>query len=239
MRNRLSTAAVMFCSLSAFPLAAQAPALAAMPQIITTGSGEARVSPDRATIMIGVRSRATTAAAAGADNARRQKAVLDTLRALGIAGSQLSTMNYNVWPETQPTSPTNSSPRVIAYNVSNTVRVEVNRIDDVGRLIDAALAKGANEISSLQFTSSKADSARRAALAIAVEDARADADALARAAGGGLGSLIEISTTSTPIRPIMFDARMEMAKAAVPTPIEPGEQTVNATVTVRWAFVPK
>ena len=137
-----------------------------------------------------------------------------------------------------PTTPANPTPRVTSYTVSNTVRVDVRRIEDVGKLIDASLAKGANEISSLQFMSSKADSARRAALAVAVANARADAEAVARAAGGSVGQMIEISTTAIPPRPIMMDARMEMsAKVAMPTPIEPGEQTVNATVTVRWSFV--
>lgn len=235
MRNRLLTFVVMLVSSTAVSVSAQV-VNGPWPQIITTGSGEARVSPDRATIMIGVESRASTAAVAGADNARRQKAVLDTLKALGLGADQLSTMNYNVWPEMQATTATNTTPRVVAYHVTNTVRAEVRRIDDVGRLIDAALSKGANEISSLQFTSSKADSARRAALAVAVVSARADAEALARAAGGSLGSLVEISTTSSPIRPVMFDARMG-AKLSEATPIEPGEQTITSTVTVRWSFV--
>lgn len=237
MRNRLLAAVVML--FSAVPVVA-AQNIVSPPQIVTTGNGEARVSPDRATIMIGVQSRASTAAAAGADNARRQKAVIDTLKALGVPADRITTVGYNVWPETQPTSATDPRPRVTAYNVTNTVRAEVRRIDDVGKLIDAALAKGANEISSLQFESSKADSVRRAALAMAVADAKADADALARAAGGSLGELLEISTTSTPVRPIMYDARMQMsAKAAVPTPIEPGEQTITASVTVRWRFIGK
>jgi uncharacterized protein YggE len=237
MRNRLSATAVILAATMSAPLVAQTGA-GSPAQVVTTGVGEAHVTPDRATIMIGVQTRASTAAAAGAENARKQKAVLDTMKALGLAADQLSTANYNVWPEMAPTTPTNQTPRVIAYTVSNDVRVDVRRIEDVGKLIDAALTKGANEISSLQFTSSKADSARRAALAEAVENARADAEALARAAGGSLGQLIEISTASTPVRPIAFDARMTMAaKVAVPTPIEPGEQTVNATVTVRWAFV--
>ena len=237
MRNHVMTAAVMLAVSMAVPVAAQT-ATSPLPQIVTTGNGEAKASPDRATIMIGVHSRASTAAAAGADNARRQKAVIDTLKALGLTSDQISTVNYNVWPETQPISPTNNTQRVVAYNVTNTVRADVRRIEDVGKLIDAALGKGANEISSLQFTSSKADSARRAALAVAVANARADAEALAKAAGGSLGQLVELSTVSSPIRPIIFDARMEMsAKAATPTPIEPGEQTVNATVTARWSFV--
>jgi uncharacterized protein YggE len=205
------------------------------PYISVSATGEAHVTPDRATIFVGVQSRGTTAAAAGSDNARRQRAVLDTLRALGISGDRVSTMNYNVSPDIQY-SPNNSAPpKVVGYMVTNTVRAEITRLEDVGRVIDAVLGKGANELSSLQFYSSKSDSARRAALATAVANARADAEALARAAGGSLGQLAEISTGEPPIRPIAMPMAKLAAQAA--TPIEPGQQTVAATVSVRWVFV--
>jgi len=228
MRNRLLIATVIAGAFAAAPLRAQF--------VTTSGNGEARATPDRATIFIGVQSRAATAAAAASDNGRRQKAVLDTLKALGLAGEQLSTINYNVQPEM--TYPQGGTPRVVAYNVTNTVRAEVKRIDDVGKIIDAALAKGANEISSLQFTSTKADSARRAALAEAVANARSDAEAIAKASGGSLGTLLEVSSVAPTIRPIMYDrGMMSMAKAGAPTPIEPGEMTVQANVTAKWAIV--
>ena len=222
-------------SLGVFGSRASAQASSTPAFISVSASGEARVSPDRATIFVGVQSRGASAAAAGADNARRQRAILDTLRALGISGDRVSTMNYNVSPEVQY-SPNNSAPpKVVGYTVTNTVRAEIVRLDEVGRIIDAVLGKGANELSSLQFYSSKADSARRAALATAVANARADADALARAAGGSLGPLVEISTGEPPVRPIA----MPMAKltAQASTPIEPGQQTVESTVSVRWIFV--
>jgi uncharacterized protein YggE len=161
---------------------------------------------------------------------------LDTLRALGISGDKVSTMNYNVSPEVQY-SPNNSAPpRVTGYTVTNTVRAELVRLDDVGRVIDAVLGKGANELSSLQFFSSKADSARRAALSAAVANARADAEVLARAAGGSLGQLVEISTGELPVRPIAVPMAKMSAQAS--TPIEPGQQTTEATVSVRWVFIP-
>jgi uncharacterized protein len=209
------------------------------PVIATTAVGEARVTPDRATIFVGVQSRAQTAAAAGTDNARRQRAILDTLRALGISGDRVSTMNYNVSPEMQYAPSGQTPPKITGYVVTNTVRADVQKLDDVGRVIDAALAKGANEISSLQFYSSKADSAHRAALSAAVASARADAEALARAAGGALGQLLELSTAEYPIRPVqeMALGRVAMAQAAK-TPIEAGQQTVTTTVSARWAFVP-
>ncbi len=219
------------------PAAAQTVGSAAPSHISTSATGEARVTPDRATIFIGVQSRATTASAASADNARRQRAVLDTLRVLGISGDRVSTLNYNVAPEMQYNPPGQTAPRVTGYVVTNTVRAEIVKLEDVGRVIDAALAKGANELSSLQFYSSKVDSARRSALAVAVANARADAEALARAAGGSLGVLMELTTGELPVRPV---AEMAMARvAAAPrTPIEAGQQTVEATVTARWLFVP-
>ena len=100
---------------------------------------------------------------------------MDTLRAIGISGDHVQTANYNVTPE-MPYIPS-TAPRAVTYSVTNSVLVKLRRIDDVGRVIDAALAKGANEISSLQFSSSKADSVRSVALAAAVVDAKAQAEA--------------------------------------------------------------
>ena len=206
--------------------------------IATSATGEARVTPDRATVFVGVQTKGITAAAAGADNARRQRAILDTLRALGISGDRVSTMNYNVAPDMQYSPNGQTPPKVIGYTVTNTVRADVQKLDDVGRVIDAALAKGANEISSLQFFSSNADSARRAALATAVGNARTDAEALARAAGGSLGQLLELSTNEFPVRPMQEMAMGRVAMAQVKTPIEAGQQTVMATVSAKWVFVP-
>ena len=220
------------------PTVAQLAAPQSISVVSTTATGEARVTPDRATVFVGVMTKGATASAAGGENARRQRAILDTLRALGISGDRVSTMNYNVAPDMQYSPNGQTPPRITGYTVSNTVRAEVQRLDDVGRVIDAALAKGANEISSLQFYSSKADSARRAALATAVGNARADAEALARAAGGSLGQLLELSTNEFPVRPLQEMAMGRVAMAQAKTPIEAGQQTVVATVSARWAFVP-
>jgi len=215
--------------------AGQTPATT-LPQVVTTGSGEVQLSPDRATVMLGVQSRAITVAQATADNARRQRAIIDTLRALGLGSDQIATVNFSVSPEMQ--YPPNQTPKLTGYVVNNTVRASLRRIEDVGKVIDAALAKGANEVSGIEFTSSRADSARRAAIAEAVAHARADADVMAKAAGGSLGQLLELASGVEPIRP--FEVTMARARVAgaTPTPIEPGQLTVSATVTARWAFVP-
>ncbi|HEU4642318.1 MAG TPA: SIMPL domain-containing protein [Gemmatimonadaceae bacterium] len=209
------------------------------PEVITSAQGEARVTPDRATIYIGVQTRASTAAQAASENARKQRAVIDTLRALGIGESQISTVNYNVYPEQifQPEKG-DKTPRIVGYNVTNTVRVEVRKLDGLGALLDAALAKGANAINSLDFYSSNEDEARRSALAAAVARARGDAEALAKGAGGTLGELLEVSSAPMSTPPIPFaTAKMSMRAEAAPTPINPGEQTVTVSVMARWRFV--
>lgn len=231
---RASCASIFFASVAA----AQSAPAAQPPRIVTTGEAQVRVAPDRATILVGVQTRAATAAAAGATNARTQKAILDTLKALGLTADQIGTQNYSVNPEMQY-PPAGGPGRVVGYTVSNVVRVDLKRIEQVGPVIDAALAKGANQINSVQFSASTAADARRTAMADAVRDARADAEALARAAGGTLGQVIEITSTAPPIRPMYADMMVRsVAKAEVATPIEPGEQVISATVSVIWQFIP-
>jgi uncharacterized protein len=211
---------------------------AAYPQIAIVGRGEVRMSPDRATIQISVQTRAPTAAAAAAENASKQQSVLTALRALGLSNDQLSTVNYNVYPEQRYQE--GKDPVITGYNVTNTVLVDVRKLDQVGPIIDAALAHGANMISSLQFYSSNTAAARRSAIAIAIENARADADAAARAAHGTLGSLLELSMVSyapPPPRPMVM-MRMSATAAAADTPINPGDETLTVEVSTRWRFVP-
>ena len=207
------------------------------PQIVTSASAEVRVTPNKASITIGVQSRATTAAQASAENSRLQRAVIDAIRAKGVPAQQISTSGFNVIPETRYDREGQQAPRTTSYLVSNMVNVELTRIDLVGPVIDAALGAGANQVHSLSFGVVAADSARRAALASAVAKARADAEVMAQAAGGTLGDLIELVSSESympPPRPMAM-ARMEAAQDAVP--IEPGQESVRAQVNARWKFV--
>jgi len=237
MKALLSSALLMIAA----PVMAQQSSInASIPQISVASRGEVKVVPDRANIQISVQTRAETAAAAATENARKQKAVIDALRALGIDAKDIATSGYNVYPE-QRYEP-NKEPVVIAYNVTNTLSVELKSIAKVGPAIDAALAKGANMINSLQFYASNTESARQEAIAIAVKKARSDADAAARAAGGAIIGLLEINVGAyyaPPPRPIEMKAREVMASAQADTPISAGDQTISVDVSTRWAFFAK
>lgn len=208
-----------------------------VPQIHTSGTGEIRVTPDRARVDLAVETRAPTAAAAASENARLSTQVLNRIRSLGLTPQQTGTWGYTVSPEYDYRS--NERPRIIGYIARNTVRADVQRIEQVGPVIDAAIAAGANNVGNLDFYSSSVDEARAKALSQAVQKARADAQIMATAAGGRLGSLLELSSSYyAPQPPMPYLARTEMAMAQAATPINPGEQTLTATVNARWRFIP-
>src|ERR1700730_13141696 len=210
-----------------------------VPQISVSGRGEIKVSPDRATIQISVQTRASTAAAAAAENANKQQSVLAALRALGLGSDQLSTINYNVYPEQRYEQ--GKEPVIVAYNVTNTILVDVRKLSQVGPVIDAALSHGANMITSLQFYASNTEVARRSAIATAIEKARADAEAAAQAAHGSLGTLLEINIgaySPPPPRPMMMSRIAGAVAQMDATPINAGEETLSVEVNTRWRFIP-
>jgi uncharacterized protein YggE len=228
-----SATLVVSSDAQAAPLGASFP-----PSLVTSGQADAKVTPDRVSVLVNVQTRAGTATAAAADNAQRTRAVLNALGRLGLSKDQLSTEGYTAYPE-MSYERDGGTPKVSGYVVTNSVRAESKRVDQAGAIIDAALGAGANMINSLSFYASSIEEARRQAIGAAVANARADAEAMAQAAGGRIGGLLELSTQGPTIPPRpMFDmaARGKVAMAE-PTPINPGQQTVSVFVTARWAFV--
>ena len=241
MKN-LGTIAAL--ALLAAPLAAQQqPTTPPVPQIVTNGEGEAQVTPNRARVHIAVETRGPNAGAAAAENARVQRAVIDRLRALGIPAERLTTIGYSVQPEYSQRDRQGApieQPRVIGYVARNTVRADVHNIAQVGPVIDASLAAGANRLGGLDMYSSREDDVRREALANAVRAARTDAEAMATAAGGRLGPLLELTSGGFFRPPPPYAAGMArgMEVQQADTPIAVGEQTLRANVMARWQFIP-
>ncbi len=208
-----------------------------VPTISTSSSADAKFTPDRATISISVQTHAVTAAAAAAENAKRQTAVLSSLRALGMTNEQLSTTGYSVNPEYKYSQ--NNSPTLTGYTVTNTVLADVHDLTQLGKVLDTAVGNGSNSVSSLQFYASNTDMPRQQAIVIAVAKAHSDAELAAKAAGGTLGPLLHLNVggfNAPPPRP-MYMAKTMSADAAT-TPINPGEQTITMNVSADWRFVP-
>lgn len=206
------------------------------PTISTTASGETKIVPDHALIEISVQTRAPSATAAVSENAGKQTKVIAAINRLGVEPSKISTQRYSVTPETR-NDKVDQTPRVVSYLVSNTVIVDVSDIGLVGKILDAAINAGANDIGSLSMYAQETQAAYQEALSAAVRNARSAAETIATAAGGRLGPLVNLTSNSTNWpSPIMKTSRMA-GFAASETPISAGEQTLTASVSASWVFI--
>ena len=220
------------------------------PEITASGRGEVTITPDRATVLVSVESRAASAAAAASDNSQKMKSVLQALRGAGLAQGDITTSMYTVGQDPRSLGrvpPGTAMPTFpIEFLARNTVRASVKRPDDVGKVIDAALAAGATSIASVQFSSPTTEEARGNALALAVAQAQRDANILAKASGGTLGRLLSMSSSGgSPVMgagfagDIYYSVDREMAASgAFPTMINSRDLTVTVTVFGRWEFIP-
>lgn len=205
---------------------------------IVRASAEAVVQavPDRAQIDIGVVSQAATAEAAGQENARRVQQVLSELRKMLGPKADIKTAHYSLSP-TYRTARAGNTPEIGGYSASNVVQVRVDDLTAVGKAIDASMRVGANTIHSIQFSLRDERAARSDALAKAAQEARNDAEAIAKALGLRVVRVLSAEQGErAPIRPLM-SARMAMAEA-VQTPVEPGNVEVRASVTVTLEVTP-
>jgi uncharacterized protein len=223
--------------------AQQAPQAAAQRVIRVMGTGEVRTIPDQAHLDLSVETFAATARAAGEENARTMDRVIRALTGAGVPRAQIQTRGYLLFPEyAQPDRPpvprvegATEGPRIIGYRARNTVSVRTQDLARVGSLIDTALGAGANRFDGLRFSIQDAEAVQNQAIRQASERARRTAEAMAAALGVRLGAIVEASTVADPIRPMMQFERAAMADIG-PTPIEPGEEAVSATVTVVFAI---
>jgi len=228
MTGRVGYLALLAGVACASPLAAQE--TPKTPEIAVSGTGTVTVSPDYAVVQLTVVTRDAEAARAGQANARAMTAVRGALRSLlSIPDDSLPTVSYGVDPDFDRGRP-------VGYQARSAIEVTVHDLARVGGVIDAALGAGANNVSQLRFESSKEEAARLEALGQAVQSARRQAEAIARAAGGRLGPLLSI-TSGGPIA--LAGRQMAMRTMAAETPVEAPALEVTAMVNARWAFIPQ
>jgi len=210
------------------------------PVIETVGTAERRLLPDRAVLLLQVEARAESASTAASEHARLLQRVRDTLRVLGLE-RETSHASYYVGPTFEPARPGSTGMQRL-YVARSVLRVLLTRVDAVGGVIDAALARGATGVAGVQFEASSAARARREAIADAAAAARADAEALARAMGGTLGALVSTSTVSPndPRQPMDGFARAAgiAGGTVMPTQITPSDIQVHVAVFARWRIRP-
>ena len=201
--------------------------------INVSGTGQVTIKPDIAYINIGVHTENASASDAVVQNNTNAQAVIDALKAAGVAADDLQTTNFNIYPNnvTGPDGKTTST----TYVVDNTVYVKVRDLSKLGAILDASVKAGANNVNSIQFDLVDKSKALSDARAAAVKNAQTEAQELASAAGVTLGDIQNINYNENTPSPIFY-AKGAAAGMAVDSSVPVSAGTLDISVNVSITY---
>jgi uncharacterized protein len=230
-------ASALALALPAASAAAQQTVLPVQPisgtRLDIVATGEVSRVPDIARINAGVVTQARTATEAIAQNGERMNRVIAALERAGIDERDIQTSSINLNPEYRYVE--NQAPILTGYRASNEVTVRFRDIAQTGKILDALVAEGANQINGPMWEIDNPDEALNEARLDALEKARERAELYARATGKGVGDILSISESASFGPPVPMPVmRMEAAAQDASTKIVPGEQTLSVTLSVTY-----
>ena len=196
-------------------------------------TGEVMRVPDVAHITAGVVTTAPNATGALEQNARQMATVRQALRNAGIADRDIQTSSINLYPDYRQDERTGGSPQIIGYRASNEVTVKFRDIKATGKILDALVAQGANQISGPMLAIDRPEQAMDEARVAALASARARAELYAKASGKRVGRILSISETGNMQVPMMR-MRAQAGMVADSTSIDPGQQAVSVSLAVSF-----
>lgn len=207
------------------------------PVVVTSGMAEVKRAADRGWVSINAESRARDPKEAQRANVEAMNEVMQKLKSLSLGNDAIRTTSVDLHPEFDFAG---GRQTLRGYVARNTIEVRVDEISKIGEVISASIGSGATSVGALRFDIKQRDEAEREALRLAVQNARARADAAASGAGMRVDRIVRIEDQRVSIpepRPVMMERMSTMAQAPVPdTPVTPGDLTIRATVTVTAAL---
>lgn len=195
-----------------------------------SAQAEARRVPDVATMSTGVVTQAADANSALRANAEQMSKVMAAIKAAGIAERDVQTSGISVNPQYRYAE--NQPPTITGYQASNNVSLKVRDIGKLGKVLDALVASGANQVNGPTFEIDEPeavyDEARRAAL----EKAQTRAQMYAKTLGLRVRRIVSINEGGGFVRPMPMMAMKAMDRGQESSPVSPGETTLSANLDV-------
>ena len=225
MFGRLAVPMILFMT-PAVTVAQQPPSTAV---VVTSGEGVVQAVPDRAWITVTAESRASNPREAQRRNAEAMLPVQQKLQAAGIAANAIRTIGYDLQQEWDFVNNRRVSR---GYVARNTIEVRVDAIERAAEVLDIAVESGATALGGIRFDLKDRAALEREALKLAVQDARARADAAAAGAGRSVERIVRVEEQGIPVRPPIPFAAVREAQAADAPPISAGQIEVRAQVTL-------
>ncbi len=196
-----------------------------------SAQADAKRVPDVATISAGVVTQAADANAAMRAKAVQMDKVMAAIKAAGIAERDIQTSGINLNPQYKYVE--NQEPTITGYQANNTVNLKVRDIGKLGKVLDALVASGANQVNGPSFEIDQPEEAYDEARRGALEKAQARAAMYAKTLGLRVRRIVSISEGAgfQPPRPMPMMA-MARGKAEMDTAVSPGETTLSANLDV-------
>lgn len=202
--------------------------------LAVVGEGKVEVVPDSANVEAGITvTNAATVEAAQSEINEVNNAIIAEMQKLGIDKKYIKTANYSIYPNYD----FETGRRITGYAADVRVTITTKQIDQVSQIVSAATAAGANTISGTSFTVSDPAKYREAARNAAIENAKHQANAIAKSLGIKLGPVVNIveASPSNPDFPIV-NQKMAFgaggaAESAVPD-FQAGTQEISSVVTL-------
>jgi len=225
--------------------------------IRVSGQGEVFAAPDLARVRLGVEERALQAEDAMQRANTRMTQITQALKAKGVDGRDLQTTELSMYfertqdnpvpvysprsykdagGEAAPASPSPQPGPEGYYVVRNTLIVSVRKLDQLGSIIGASMAAGANHLHGLELSiddpSKLRDQARKKAVAQAVSKAQL----LAQEAKVELGPVLVINEAQSGEAVPMMAGMRQKAMNQADVAVESGELSLTQRVEVVFAI---
>jgi uncharacterized protein YggE len=208
--------------------------------IWVSGEGKVTVTPDLATLWLGVEAKAETVAEAQSKAAAAMDDVMNALTDNGVADKDIQTQYFSIDQVTRWDNVKNEEV-VTGYRVTNMVEAKIRDMDNVGAIIDAVVAAGGDyiRVNNVAFSVDDPSEYYEEVRAEAMADAKAKAEQLADLAGIELGKPTYIYEGSV-YSPVVY---RDVGAVPVPaegggyeTSVSPGEVDITLNVQVAYAI---
>lgn len=205
--------------------------------VTVSGRGEVAAPPDRARVSLAIMARAQQPRPAQDEVDKIVEAVLRVTDKLDIPRKHVDTTGLTIMPEYR-WDREDEQQILVGYLVQRSIDVRLEDLSKLGRLMHETTSAGVNQVSPPVLESSDAPGQRRKALARAAEDARLNAEVLARTLDARLGAVRRITSSDVmhhpPPQPLMEARVMAMDAKAAEATYNPAEIRFDATVTVEF-----
>ncbi len=207
------------------------------------GEGEVIVIPNIAEVAIGVLSEGDkNLNELQKENSEKMNKVIEFLKEKGVEEKDIQTIIYDISPRYQYFDCSKMKicppPQIVGYSINQKISVKIRDFKKIGEILKGVVEKGANDISSFNFTLDEKDLEKyqNQAREKAIKKAKEKAFMIAQEAGFKLGKLISFQEEFSPYFPVPlkeYGGGEEIPPSISPL-IEAGVQKIKVVVSLTY-----